>query len=903
MADDTVTLDESIQPPADQWQTIVDQFMVGAAKHIDAKKSSGVITSGVAGALTAVLKILTDQARPIAQAGGEALVALEEPMLPIFAAFVAPIVANMFGSPADASLFASRGNVEGRSEASAALVDAFVSAIAGHAGGELQPGDEGAKRLAGAGVHAALEGWFNAWVLEMLGELIPFEWLKFKEMTALPEDITRALGIGRLVRRAIAPLVDATAATPMKWQANKTYRPNMLGDGDVVKAFLRGDYTADEAREELARAGYSERRIDMLIAAGLKQLSLDDLMVLQREGSIDDAFILATLRASGYDAPGAEYAKLAAYSKYLASIHDDSFAAVRGAYVDRRISDGEFEQFLEAIYPDDATRAAREVAARTMRDVNTRRLSSGQVEACVKAGVLAIVDYRVALEREGYPPEDVLALELLLETSIKAGADVEKLRAQKAADAKAAADAKDAADARKRADAEAAAALKRRGPVSELERAAVRGLIPIDRVAEVLRADYDADTVQIYLDDITAQRADYIANQKKAADAAARAQNKGLSIAQAERAVFDDVLTLDDYARLLSRAEIAPADQQILVATLRAEKADADAAKRKRADAAAKASAQHINLATFEQLVRAGIRPIADYDALLSTLGYNDADRASLGALLQQHIDADAAAKKLRDELAAKNAVRGLSLEQFRRAVVLDVKTLDEFQTWLVDQKYSVDAQAVLIAELQDDVTQADAARAKREAAASSSGAAGVPLSTVTRAARLGILTPAQYQTELVDRGFTADDIALELDLLSAEIANVKTAGALATSADDAAAGVGLTLAQIAAAVKAGEATLEEYSARASSLGLSDDDVATLTRVLADSLAATTAAKARRAQLESTVKPGDVALSVLEQQVRDGALTLDAFAGQLIAAGLSTVDVDLLTSLLSDEGA
>jgi hypothetical protein len=103
--------------------------------------------------------------------------------------------------------------------------------------------------------------------------------------------------------------------------------------------------------------------------------------------------------------------------------------------------------------------------------------------------------------------------------------------------------------------------------------------------------------------------------------------------------------------------------------------------------------------------------------------------------------------------------------------------------------------------------------------------------------------------------------------------------------------------------VKAGEATLEQYSARASQLGLSDDDVATLTRVLGDELAATNAAKARRVQLESTVKPGDVSLSVLEDQVRAGALTLDAFAAQLFNAGLSAIDVDLLTSLLSAENS
>lgn len=810
------------------------------------------------------------------------------------------VVENAFGVDVDNVAMARLGASSGRGAVAKAITDKMIAGLTGNSTSVEASAQPAANYLAVV-LGQVFEAWTISELVEISSAVIPGI-DKIEHLADLSDKIVTGLGIPDSSSRVLRPYIDNLVVEPLRRHIAKTYRPNLLADTGVIRAFLRGDYTAAEASEELALLGYSERRMAMLLKDAFKWLSLDDAMHLSRHGIVDDNFVKAQLRAQGYDEPGAEMAFTAAYSKYIQAIQDDSLAAVKAAYVDRRISDGEFETFLSAIYPDDATRAAHEVAARTMRDVNTRRLSSGQVEACVKAGVLAIVDYRVALEREGYPPDDVIALELLLETNLKAGADVEKLRAQKDADAVARQKAKDDADAKKKADAEAAAALKRRGPLAELERAVVRGLIPIARMAEVLTADYDADTVQIYVDDVTGQRADYVANQRKADDAAARAANKGLSLGQLEQAVMDDVLTVQDYRVQLSRFELAPADQQILVATLSARKADNDAAKRKRLDAERRAAAQSINLPTFEQLVRAGVRPLADYDALLSTLGYNDADRAALTALLQQHIDADTVARQLRADTAAANAARGLSLDQFRRAVLLGVKTVDEFGSWLVSQKYTVDAQAVLVAEVRDDVTQADAARAKRDASASSSGAAGVPLATVTRAARLGILSPAQYQAELVNRGYAPDDVALELNLLAAEIANVKTAGALQTSADAGAGGVGLSLVQLAAAVKAGEATLAQYSARATSLGLSDDDVATLTRVLADTLAQTTAAKVRRAQLESTVKPGDVALSVLEQQVRDGALSLDAFAAALVSAGLDTVDVDLLTALLADEG-
>jgi hypothetical protein len=110
-----------------------------------------------------------------------------------------------------------------------------------------------------------------------------------------------------------------------------------------------------------------------------------------------------------------------------------------------------------------------------------------------------------------------------------------------------------------------------------------------------------------------------------------------------------------------------------------------------------------------------------------------------------------------------------------------------------------------------------------------------------------------------------------------------------------------LSLAQIGAAVRAGVSHLEDYRAKAVELGLSVDDVNTLVRVLGDELAASTAARARRAQLEIPATPGAVSLSVLADAVRAGTLPLAGYVAQITAAGLDPVDVDLLASLLADE--
>jgi multidrug efflux pump subunit AcrA (membrane-fusion protein) len=170
-----------------------------------------------------------------------------------------------------------------------------------------------------------------------------------------------------------------------------------------------------------------------------------------------------------------------------------------------------------------------------VRDLNTKRLSPGQAETCVVAGVLPIAAYREALRLDGYDEESVLALELLLETKLNANADVEKLRKQKADEAAAAKQA--AADAaKKKADElDAQRALARRGSLASLQRAVVRGLIPASRYAEVLTPQYDTDTVATMLALVEQERADYLAQQKKADDAAKRATSNISTSARSRR--------------------------------------------------------------------------------------------------------------------------------------------------------------------------------------------------------------------------------------------------------------------------------------------------------------------------------------------------------------------------------
>jgi hypothetical protein len=206
--------------------------------------------------------------------------------------------------------------------------------------------------------------------------------------------------------------------------------------------------------------------------------------------------------------------------------------------------------------------------------------------------------------------------------------------------------------------------------------------------------------------------------------------------------------------------------------------------------------------------------------------------------LLQLEIAKDQQAAAERKAAEEKLRAKGLSLEQFRRAVVLGIRSVDAYNTFLVNQGFTADAIATLVAEIELAVADAEAARRKRAEAEAAGRAPELSLSAVARAARLSIISPADYRARLADAGYSTDDIAIEMELLAVEIADVQAARARRDLLEAETGERGLALRELATAVKAGLATIDDYQARAFSLNYGADDVALLVALLEDELAA-----------------------------------------------------------------
>jgi hypothetical protein len=878
---------------------ITDLVLSHIAQQLSADTITTAIANGVVTAFNAFMDGLVKAANPIGKAGGAVLVKLEEPVLPLFGGFVTPILSGLFDSGVDDNAFKDRANSGTRNDAAASLVNAFMDAIERDAPAPSEPSMEGSRRLATVAVHAAIEGWFNAFIGENLAEAIPWDWLRLKELTKLPDEVINALGIGRLVRSALLPLVTATAVEPMRWAANKKYRPTKLGVSTIARQLARGRWTPDQAHEELAREGYTDERIDAILNEVAKAFSAADVDLLIRAANWSRDQAIQELRNGGWDELQApDLLDIERHKRHEAMENEIARAAVT-AYADGRIDKLAFDKIL----PNDTLDADRLLDLQNLailtRELRQVHLSPAEAEACVLGGIIPLSEYRGALERVGYVPDAVDALEMLLRLKLDKTTTAAAAKQQTAAEKAAAAKTKADTAAAKKAAAEAAAALKRQGSPAELSHAVVRGLIPITRLEQVLAQTLDADTVAIYVADVELQRQTYLDQQAKAADAAKRAAAKGLTVGDLSTALVDGVLTVDQVRQQLTDKGLDPADVAVLLATMQQRATDHAAAVKAHDQALARATNKPVPLPKAEALVLAGHWTFAQYNALLASLAFSEATIADLDLLLQDRVAKNQAAAAIRAGIGQASPTKGLSLAEARSAVLLGTWTVDQFQSYLVSAGYTADAIGVLIAELRDAVVAADAARARRAATPLPSDGRAVALADVTKAARLGVITPAAYQAELVSRGYSADDIALELDLLTTEIATTRAAQRLQPTTPGAAPAKALSLADTAKAVKAGQLTIDDYRTLAVQLGYSAADVQTLTNVLTDEVNTLAFASARHTTIAGALTLKGVDIAPIEAAVTAGTSTLDDYEQWILAQGYGAADAGLLRALLA----
>jgi hypothetical protein len=100
--------------------------------------------------------------------------------------------------------------------------------------------------------------------LAVFAELLPIEANIFGGLREYGEGMADALGLGRLTRLAMAPIMKVLVADPLTWYFNQQYRPTLLPVPSMFKALWRGGMQQSDVNTFLGYLGYSAQAIEQL---------------------------------------------------------------------------------------------------------------------------------------------------------------------------------------------------------------------------------------------------------------------------------------------------------------------------------------------------------------------------------------------------------------------------------------------------------------------------------------------------------------------------------------------------------------------------------------------------------------------------------------------------------------
>jgi SOS response regulatory protein OraA/RecX len=232
------------------------------------------------------------------------------------------------------------------------------------------------------------------------------------------ENMAKNLGLGRLARRALQPLVQILVSDPLTFKLQEDFRPKRIGATPAIKKFFRTPEFETQMRKELAQEGYSDERIDDLITDLRPELSEKQLIdYLFRFGDQTTTIgggttltIRQRLAQRGFSAEDVE--KQIQLQRPTLKESEIALLFTHG------IMDHEtaIVQLNKLGYDDDTAQLA--LQAHSFSHTQTRRLGLGELKKAFHNNVIDLLELKAHLTSQGYSDADIqiITLDLLQPT-------------------------------------------------------------------------------------------------------------------------------------------------------------------------------------------------------------------------------------------------------------------------------------------------------------------------------------------------------------------------------------------------------------------------------------------------------------------------------------------------------
>lgn len=248
-------------------------------------------------------------------------------------------------------------------------------------------------------------------IIGALGGLVPF--IHLDEMREIGEEVARNLGLGRLHRQVMRPLINTLIATPYQWYLNQKFHPTQFREADLVNAFQQTVMPHDVIFKAMDLLGYSQDKIEELIRLHAKKLTMSDIELFFRWQIFTADQASAEARKLGYLDETATAAMFAEQLKRTDADVRLLVDAAETAAVEGHITVDDFSTLLGSLPLAPREKDFRLQAMQFKVKAPRTHLTLAQAQSAFEQGLWDVTQLEDYLVARGYGADDVNTIELL----------------------------------------------------------------------------------------------------------------------------------------------------------------------------------------------------------------------------------------------------------------------------------------------------------------------------------------------------------------------------------------------------------------------------------------------------------------------------------------------------------
>ncbi len=313
---------------------------------------------------------------------------------------LAESINEMLGTSLDAGDLNAGSGSGATMEANQNIGDAILSLFEQSFGAtgpvDADQGAANARKFAGWAVSFATQQGF----MSILTEACSLGFLK--EFHELPDAVRQGLGLGRLQRLALQPLIQMAIQKPYERYCNNRFRPTQLAEAQLVKALHSGDMDEGDVKAALAELGYADDKIDFILTDFAAKLALSEQLILLNNGDIQEQDVINNLTLTGLPEDQAKLQLKAAQENEAKSEYTSMLSAIGTAYIAGHIDQDTYNNLLSNLPLGDAQLEAFRARIGFEQETPRKSLSFSDVEAAIVDGVVDFGYLDKWFAQEGY---------------------------------------------------------------------------------------------------------------------------------------------------------------------------------------------------------------------------------------------------------------------------------------------------------------------------------------------------------------------------------------------------------------------------------------------------------------------------------------------------------------------